>query len=87
MELKVLEKSKDKVKLEMSDITFVNLINDKLWDSKKSDYSAWKRDHPYIAKPEFMVKAKDPKAALLQAAEDIADDAEKIKSSFQKQVR
>jgi len=86
MELKVLEESEDKVKLEIDDLTFVNLLNEALWD-QKIEWSAWARDHPYLAKPIISIKAKDPKKALIGAAEDIQADAEAIKKAFVKAAK
>jgi|SRR3989339_1191725 len=86
MEIKLLEEKDGKMKFEISDMTFANLLNDKLWELGKSEYSAWKKDHPYISTPNFLIKAKDSKAALVQAAEEISKDAEKIKKNFEKAV-
>ncbi|MBI2583864.1 MAG: hypothetical protein HYW25_04305 [Candidatus Aenigmarchaeota archaeon] len=74
MEIKVLEKSENKVRLEIDDRTFVNMLNDKMWELGKSEYSARKQEHPYTTKPEFIIKAKDPKAAMIDATEEIIKD-------------
>lgn len=86
MELKVLEETEDKIKLEIDDQTFVNLLNEALW-KQKIEWAAWARDHPYLSKPVISVKAKDPKKALIAAAEEIQADAESIKKAFLKAVK
>jgi DNA-directed RNA polymerase subunit L len=86
MEVKILEETEDKVKLEVDDLTFVNLLNEALW-KQKIEWAAWARDHPYLSKPVVSVKAKDPKRALVAAAEEIQSDAEAIKKAFAKAAK
>jgi DNA-directed RNA polymerase subunit L len=88
MEIKVLEHDKDggKVKIELDDKTLANVLNAALWEGK-IDYAAWSHDHPYLSKPVILVKAKDPKAALVAAAEQVAADAEAVKKAFVKAAK
>lgn len=83
MEIKVLEENKDtgKVKIEFDDVTFASLLNEILWKGKV-DYAAWNKPHPYLAKPFVVVKSKDPKKSLLDAAEKIQDEIESLKKAF-----
>ena len=87
MEVKLIEQKDDKVKLEVNDKTFVNLIHEKLWEQGKIEVSTWSQDHPYLTKPMLLVKAKDPKKVLVDAAEEIASDAQKLLKQFEKAVK
>jgi len=86
MEIKVLEEKEDKVKLEVSDMTFVNVLNEALWQ-QKIEWAAWTKDHPYLSQPLVSVKAKDPKKALITAAELVQSDVESLKKAFAKAVK
>jgi len=86
MDIKILEETDDKVKLEIDDLTFVNLLNEVVW-KQKIEWAAWARDHPYLSNPVISVKAKDPKKALIAAAEQIQADAEAIKKAFLKAAK
>ncbi len=82
MKIDVLEKKKDRLKISLSNLTFVNLINEKLWKGK-INYSAYAVDHPYLSKPVLVVKSTDPKKSLLDAAEQIIADAKDLRKKFQ----
>ena len=86
MEVKLVEENKEKgtIKIEVDDATLVSLINENLWRGKKAEYAAWVKDHPYLSKPELVVKAKDPKAALVAAAEQVVKDTDTLKKAIQK---
>lgn len=81
IELKVIENEKDKVKIELNDITLANLLNDNLWQNKV-DYAAWKRGHPLLDNPAILVGAKDARKALIEAAEQVSRDAGTLKKKF-----
>lgn len=86
MEIKVLEEKEDIVKLEIDSLTFVNVLNEALW-KQKIEWAAWTKDHPYMSNPVISVKAKDPKKALIAAAEQVQADAEAIKKAFAKAAK
>lgn len=86
MEINVIKKEGEKLELEVNDLTFINLLHENLW-KKKVDYSAFNKDHPYLTKPVLLVKAKDTKKALVEAAEAVADDTEDLKKKFQKAMK
>jgi DNA-directed RNA polymerase subunit L len=86
MRVTILEKDKDKVKLELDDLTLVNLLNENLWKGK-IDYSAYSVDHPYLSKPVLVVSSKEPKKSLVNAAEQIIADAQALKKKFQREAK
>ncbi|MFH1630829.1 MAG: RpoL/Rpb11 RNA polymerase subunit family protein [Candidatus Aenigmatarchaeota archaeon] len=83
MNVKVLEQNDDKLKIELDDLTLVNLLHENLWKTK-IDYSAYVKDHPYLSQPVLVVKSKDPKKSLTEAADKIIDDCATIKKKFGK---
>ncbi len=83
MKIEVLEDEKDTLKIGIHDNqTLVNLINENLW-RQKIDMAAYKVDHPYLSKPVLIVKAKNPKKALLDATEQVIEDVRDLRKRLQ----
>ena len=82
MKIDVLEKKKDKLKINLNDLTFVNLINEILWKGRIG-YSAYSVDHPYLSKPVLVVNSKDPKKSLIDSAETVIADTKDLRKKFQ----
>jgi DNA-directed RNA polymerase subunit L len=83
MEIKILEKDKNRVKLEVDDLTFVNLLNEKLWE-RKVELSSYTVSHPYLAKPVLLVKSKDPKKALVNTSGKIVTYVRELRKEVEK---
>ncbi|GEM_PF-2404677 len=81
VDIKVIENEKDKVRVEVDDLTLVSLLNENLWQGKV-DYAAWKRGHPLLEKPTLLVGAKDAKKSIVEAAEQVSEDAKALKKKF-----
>ena len=86
MNLKVIEQDKEKLKVEIDDLTLVNIIHENLWKTK-IDYSAYVKEHPYLSQPVILVKSKDPKKSLIEAAEKIVEDCDVLKKKIEKAVK
>lgn len=82
MEIEVLEKSDGKLKIKLADTTLVNLLNENIWKQRGIDYAAYNVEHPYLAQPVLTVKSKDPKKALIEAADRIIDDVKELKKKL-----
>ncbi len=80
--IKILENENDRLKIEVDDLTLVNLLNEAVWN-EKIDYAAYTVDHPYLSKPVLFVKSKDPKKTLLDAAATILKDITALRKEFQ----
>lgn len=88
MKVEILENEKDKMKVEIHEnTTLVSLINENLWQQKGMDVAAFKVDHPYLSKPVLMIKSRNPKKALLDAAEQIIEDAKDLRKKFQAELK
>ncbi|MBI4018831.1 MAG: hypothetical protein HY364_01090 [Candidatus Aenigmarchaeota archaeon] len=81
MKVTVLEEEKEKLKIELDDLTFANLLNENLW-KQKVDFAACNLSHPYLANPVITVKAKNPKKAVLDAAEQALTDAKELRKQL-----
>jgi DNA-directed RNA polymerase subunit L len=79
MTIEVLESDDNKLKVKIDDLTLVNLLNDNIWKQKNLKYSAYNIDHPYMAKPVLLIKSKDPKKTLIDAADQIIEDVKDLK--------
>jgi DNA-directed RNA polymerase subunit L len=83
MKIQILEKGKDRLKLEIHDnLTLVNLLNENLW-KQKIKYAAYSVDHPYLSKPVLTVSSTNPKKSLLDAADQIIEDVEELRKKVQ----
>lgn len=86
MNVKILENKEDMIKIELNDLTFVNLLNDYVW-KKRVQYAGYSVDHPYLSKPILIVKGKSPKALVINAAKQIAEDASALKKNAQRALK
>tara|TARA_Y100000310_G_scaffold295904_1_gene327692 strand:- start:857 stop:1123 length:267 start_codon:yes stop_codon:yes gene_type:complete len=87
MEIKVLEKDKGKLKLEVigEDHTLMNAIRKELWEDKDIEVSGYKIDHLLVGNPVLIVEhKKDPKKALLYAVERLKKKNKEFKGMVSK---
>ena len=82
MELRILEESEDVLKVEVDDITLINLLNEKVWKQRGIEFSAYKIEHPYLSKPVITVRSKNPKKALIDAADKIIEDVDALRKKL-----
>ncbi len=85
MELSVVEKGKDKMKIEVQgeDHTLLNVLRENAWKAGAGQAS-YMIEHPYMAKPKIMIKAKDPKKVLSSAAQAMSDDSKTFLTAFKR---
>jgi DNA-directed RNA polymerase subunit L len=88
MELKVIEKKPDKLRMELvgETHTLLNILTEYAWDAKASQAS-YIIDHPYLSQPELIVKSKNPKKTLSDAAQMIIDRSKDFKTVFGRAVK
>ncbi len=87
MKITVLENEDEKLKFEIdTNLTLVNLLNESIWN-QKVDASAYKKDHPYLSKPVVLVRAKNPKKAVLDATDEIIGDVKEFRKQFQASMK
>ncbi len=83
MDIEILEND-ETVRLRISDLTFVNLLNESIWKrlKKTDDFSAYRQAHPYLEQPILTVRSKDAKKLIIEAAESIQSDTEDMKKKL-----
>jgi len=87
MKIDVLENDDNKLKIELhTNLTIVNLLNENIW-KQKVDVSAYRTDHPYLSRPILMVKSKNPKKSILDAATEIIEDVKEFRKQFQNAMK
>jgi len=85
MEIKVLNESKEEIKLELESITLTEILKVYLNKDSAVTFVAWKRNHP-TEKPVIVVKTKGKtvKKAINDAIGAITKDLDKIQADFKK---
>lgn len=83
MKIDVIENEDDKLKIDVhTNLTIVNLLNECIWQ-QKVELSAFKMAHPYLSNPTILVKAKNPKKVIIDAAEQIIEETKDFRKQFQ----
>ena len=85
MELKIIESSKEEIKVEFDNLTIVEILRVYLNRDSAVTFAVWKREHP-TEKPILLVKtkAKTAKKAISDAVNSITKDLDKLESDFKK---
>ena len=88
MELAAIEKGKEKLRVEVRGETHttLNLIRENTWKAgaKQSSYII---QHPYVSQPELIVRSKNPKKTLQDAAQKVIDDSKEFSRAFKRAAR
>jgi len=85
MEIKVLEKSSESIKIEVvgESHTLLNLLREKSWKAGAIQAS-YMIEHPYLSSPKIIVRAKNPKKVLADASQMVGEDAREFAREFGK---
>jgi len=83
MKLKKLEKTKDKLVVEVQgeDHTLLNLLRENAW-KKQADQASYIIEHPYLSDPKIIIRSKDPKKILVNSAQLIVEDVASFQKAF-----
>ena len=88
MDLKVLQKDKTVLKLEVQgeDHTFMNILRQELWQDKDLQSAGYTLQHALTTSPILLVQTakKDPFKALDDAAKRLEEEAQDLKAKFKK---
>lgn len=88
MEIKVIEKSKNKLVFEIpaADHTLCNTIVKKLWENKATKTAGYRVDHPLVGKPVIRLETSgdDPKKVLDAAVKALKKDNEALRKLAKK---
>lgn len=87
MKLKVIEKSKNKLKLEITgeDHTFCNALRKELWNDKDVKVAGYNIEHPLVTNPVIIIETsgKDPKKAIEAALKRLKARNAELKTKLQ----
>ncbi|MBN1896593.1 MAG: hypothetical protein JW789_02590 [Candidatus Aenigmarchaeota archaeon] len=88
MELKVLESKADKLNVEVmgETHTLLNIVSEYAWDTGASQ-SSYIIEHPYLSQPKLIVKAKNPKKTVSDAAQLVADRSKEFRVAFDRAAK
>lgn len=85
MEIKVIEKEKNKLKIEIigEDHTFCNSLRKELWNDDDVKVAGYNIEHPLVSHPVLTLETekKDPKKVLEAAIKRLKTRNEKIKDA------
>ena len=88
MNVKIIEKTKNKLlfELENFDHTFCNLLKDELWNDSDVKVSAYKKEHPLVSVPMFIIETSKGSAldAVLAAIKRIESLNKKFLTALDK---
>jgi DNA-directed RNA polymerase subunit L len=88
MEIKVLEYTKTKLRIEVKgeDHTLLNLLKKELYNDKALKYAGYKIAHVHVGIPELIIEteSKDPKKVLLEAVSRLKKLDKELLSKFKK---
>ncbi len=85
MEIKVLEDSKEELKIQIDNLTIVEILRVYLNKDSNVKFAAWRREHP--SKPPILnikTQGKSAKKALQDAINRIEKDTDKLVDEFKK---
>ncbi len=85
MKIDILESSKNKMKIELENLTIAEILRVYLNQDSSVTFVAWKRNHP-TEKPALLVKTKGKttKKAINNAISSIINDLDKVENDFKK---
>lgn len=88
MNLKNIEKSKEKLKVEVQgeDHTLLNLLRENSWKAG-ADQASYIIEHPYLSEPRIVVKSKNPQKTLVQSAQLVMNEAVAFQKEFKKALK
>ena len=88
MELNVLEKKDDRLKIEVvgEGHTLLNILTEKCWEAGALQ-AHYLLEHPYLAHPKIIVRSDNPKKTMLSAAKMVSDAAKEFEAEFRKAAK
>jgi len=88
MELRVLQKKPDKLRIEVEGEThtLLNLLTEYAWEAKASQAS-YIVQHPYLSQPELIIKSKNPKKTASNAAQILIDRSLDFRTAFGRAIK
>ena len=88
MKMKVVENKKDKMTVEVEEVshTILNVIRENAWKAGATQAS-YMIKHPYLSTPKMTISAKNPKKVLTDASQMLIDDSKTFERSFKRALK
>jgi DNA-directed RNA polymerase subunit L len=88
MELSAIEKEKEKMRVEVrgETHTMLNLIRENSW-KVGAKQAAYIIQHPYISQPEIIIRSRNPRKTLQDAAQRVIDDSREFSRAFKRAMK
>ena len=83
MEIKIITDEKDKLDVEVDNLTVIELMRNYLNKDSSVKLAAWRREHP-TKNPVLHIEAPNPKSALKKAITAATKDLDKYADEFKK---
>jgi DNA-directed RNA polymerase subunit L len=85
MEIKYIKEEKNEIEVELDNTTIAEILRVYLTKDDSVEFAGWKKEHP-TKNPILKIKTsgKTAKKALIDSAEKIGKDLDKIQSEFKK---
>jgi len=88
MEFDVLEKTKNKIKIEIKDEghTLCNILRDELWTIKDTEIAGYRIEHPLVSNPIIVLETKrdKPEKVLLSAVQKLKKKVKELREEGKK---
>jgi len=88
MEVQILKAEKERLELQLDNLTIAELLRNELWQDSATQLAAWKREHP--TKPCVLVlrtKDKPAKKVLLDCVARLQKQNSKLLEEFKKAAK
>lgn len=82
MLVRVLEENKDKLVVELDDSGLAVVLADYVSKLSGVEIATYVKEHPYLANPKVVIKAKNAKEALLKGIEKFRKDLKQLEEKL-----
>ena len=86
LEIESQETGKLELIVKGEDHTLLNVLKENSW-KKGAKQASYIIKHPYMSDPKLIVRAKNPKKVLIDAAQLAIDDAKEFETAFKRETK
>ena len=83
MPAKMIELDKDKLVVELEDLSLAVVLADYVSKTGGVELATFVKEHPYLTNPKIVIKAKNPKQALLKGIEKFRSDLKALREKLE----
>ncbi len=82
MQAKIVKSDKDSLVVELDDLGLAVVLANYVSKVAGVEFATYVKEHPYLANPKIVIKAKNPKQALLKGMEKLRSDLKTLKGKL-----